>query len=111
MSKKPRHVGAAPLCADGRIADHPGRGSRAIAVVPVEPVRATMVLDGVERGRSAARFRVESTCGARSGVVFMSDMMNILTEYGWPKDGRSGLWGVCKRGQNYGLFMMEDGDE
>lgn len=71
----------------------------------VLPFQASMRVVDMERGRSAARFILQSTTGIRY-PVFMTDMLDIMMKeeikYGYiPR----ATWKAVKRGQNYGLAL------
>ncbi|MEU6362236.1 hypothetical protein [Streptomyces albidoflavus] len=67
------------------------------------PFRATLTVEGIERGRSAARF-IWKDSEARTFPMFMTDMVALLKAT--PNVDRGtvdGWWMVQKRGQNYGI--------
>ena len=70
-----------------------------------KPFKARMKITNCTRGRSAARFVLES-----KGVeyeVFMTDMLKILKEATIKAGKVYGTWHFCKRGSNYGLQLKE----
>lgn len=65
----------------------------------------TLVLEGMERGRSAANFTFYRQSTGTRVVVFMKDM---LTMFRHARDGRvSGTFTFCKRGSNYGCQFVK----
>lgn len=108
MSKRPNCVATAPKNKrGGEWAAYPD--SWYTDMVDFEPFTTTMFFTGYSRGRSAARICVKSDCGDHAGEIFMTDFESIMLEHGWPIDGVTGTWGICKRGMNYGLFLMPHG--
>lgn len=70
----------------------------------VVPFYATMTLDtGVTSGRSAKYINWTDEKGRRY-PMFVADVVGLITSGIRIEDGKvSGLWVVCKRGENYGI--------
>lgn len=78
-----------------------------------EPFRATLVLTGIERGRSAARFTWAGTGGHTGNTfpMFMTDVADLMMHPdGVANAVASGWWIVVKRGQNYGIRRLHPND-
>lgn len=67
----------------------------------VEAWNATMSIEGIERGRSAARFIWRDADG-RTFPMFMIDMLEVVKR---GVNGTAAWWIVQKRGQNYGIRL------
>lgn len=77
----------------------------------VEPYEfeAEMKFDAIERGRSAARCVFEDIATKKKYRIFMKDISDILKQDQLTIQGGviSGKWGFCKRGENYGIKLVE----
>ncbi len=77
-----------------------------------EPFLATLRLEGIERGRSAARFVWQREDTGSTFPMFMTDMLALAkSDAGISSGIAEGWWIVMKRGQNYGiaLYAVKDG--
>lgn len=78
---------------------------------PNLPFHGTLVLTGMERGRSAARFMWAGT-GDLTGRIypmFMTDACNLMMSGAGVANGTASRWWiVVKRGRNYGLMPLPD---
>jgi len=75
---------------------------------PNQVFRAILMIDNVERGRSAARFILKDKEGVKY-VMFMTDMLDLL-KHGTVGGGKTEYvaWRFCKRGQNYGIQLHRE---
>ena len=73
----------------------------------VEPFRARLALTGSRRGRSAAYFMWESDTGA-TFPMFMTEMVDLVTNGTVVKGVADEEWTIRKRGQNYGIKRVGD---
>jgi hypothetical protein len=70
---------------------------------------AQLHLDSAQRGRSAANFRWIDRDHERSYPMFLTDMVELVKKHGVKPGGHvSGVWGVKKRGQNYGIYLLDN---
>jgi len=83
-----------------------GRGHR-IDWVPNTPFEATLMLDRLERGRSAARFWFIDTEGTHY-PVFGQGLVEMLQGGVLDHGVIEGTWIAVKRGANYGIERYED---
>jgi len=83
--------------------------------------------DSIERGQSAAYFHVTVLSASPSSVptedgvaiellgtqvaMFMTDILDVLKSKLIQNGEVSGTWTFQKRGQNYGLRMVKDGEQ
>lgn len=73
---------------------------------PFEPFEATLFVSGFSRGRSSVKVLWEDA--GKEYEMFMATFMDLVQNLGYdPEQGVSGTWGICKMGQNYGVFLME----
>lgn len=70
-----------------------------------EPFEATLTLDGMSRGRSAANFDFTSETGA-TFTVFMTDLVDMIRDRRWVEGRITATFVPCKRGQNYGIRLV-----
>lgn len=70
-------------------------------------IEGTFRLVDYSRGRSSVKLHVESIDGAQRYEMFITDFMTVAKDHGWPLTGVNGKWSFCKRGQNYGFFLIE----
>lgn len=75
---------------------------------PNDLFEATLVLVGMERGRSAARFIWEDPDTSTRYPMFMSGMVDLVKGHKIIKGVVTATWIVVKRGQNYGLEAFND---
>lgn len=85
---------------DGSVGWHP------IVWMDNEPVKMTLTLNSMERGRSAARFIWKSEDG-RKYPMFMTDMLALIKEHVIDHGKVEAEWIVKKRGQNYGVAVYK----
>ena len=95
-----------PYHEDGSIPHYPVSWARDYLWKDPEPFSATLTLIGFSRGRSAANFDFESETGARF-TVFMTDLMAMIQSPAWQSGKISGTFVPTKRGQNYGIKLVE----
>lgn len=73
----------------------------------VETFERSLTIDGSRRGRSAAYFIWKDVAG-HEYPMFLTDMAHLLgnasVEFGTVYDG---MWKVVKRGQNYGIRLVD----
>lgn len=74
---------------------------------PNEPFTATLTLDRLERGRSAARFWFVDEAGTRY-PVFGQGLVDMLTQVTLDHGTVRGRWIAVKRGANYGIELLEE---
>ena len=103
-----------PISADGGIQHYPekswgydeaDRRSFSIDVKwdDIDTFQAFLVLEGLERGRSAAYFWWKDRDSDATYPMFMKDMVELL-KYGQVYHGTVfGKWAPAKRGENYGI--------
>lgn len=74
------------------------------------PFEASLVLCDMRRGRSAAYFTwVDTGVFEHHYPMFMSEMCNLIILVSNMKYGVvAGTWEACKRGQNYGIKLLEE---
>lgn len=99
------YEGDIPFDDDGNLLTYP-RFARGVKSgpnwIPNHIFFATMAVDGITRGQSAARFIWVDQEGQRYDM-FMTDMVNLLKTNDVRHGVRFGNWTFCKRGANYGL--------
>lgn len=71
------------------------------------PFTAHLTYQGYKRGRSAAYFEWADEQG-RTFPMFLKDLDAILRSTEVGPGGVTGTWAECKRGQNYGIQLMQD---
>lgn len=74
----------------------------------VVPFSKTLRYKTFERGRSAAYFIWEDLEG-RTYPMFLADLDTLL-KHGYANTSILTMWIVCKRGQNYGVRLVEERD-
>ena len=74
---------------------------------PNEPFEATLELDHLERGRSAARFWFKDTKEGTLYPVFGQSLVELIHGGDMVKGVTSGTWIAVKRGANYGIERYE----
>lgn len=67
---------------------------------------ATLAYSGFSRGRSAAGFKMKDSDGHRY-YLMMSEMDRIMALGGWDGNKITGKWTFVKKGQNYGVQLIE----
>jgi len=67
---------------------------------------ATLTYDGFSRGRSAAGFDLKDEEG-HLYYLMMSEMDRIMALGGWDGNKITGKWTFVKKGQNYGITLIE----
>lgn len=76
--------------------------------IDIPKFQAQMIITGMERGRSAARFTVKDIGTGIEYPVFMSDMLTLVTTTDVIKGYTDLLyWEVCKKGSNYALRVAK----
>lgn len=100
-------VKEAPQKEDGTLFWYQGDTWRQdVEILPFEPFEATLFVSGFSRGRSSAKVLLDGE--GRRYEMFLVTFMDIVQTLGYaPEAGISGTWGICKKGQNYGVFLME----
>ena len=69
----------------------------------------TFIIDDYSRGRSAAIFNLTSQTNPNMEcTIFMSDMIEVIRQKTIVKGVVSGRWIFCKKGQNYGIRLVEE---
>lgn len=71
---------------------------------PVEQFKATLTYDSFTRGRSAAYFLFKDELG-RKQPMFLKEFDSVVHHL--VEGTVSGIWTVTKRGQNFGLKLVE----
>ena len=71
-----------------------------------EPFIDVIEYQGYSRGRSAANFSFKSCMNGQTYNMFMTDMSDIIPHM--QKGILKGRFKFVKRGQNYGLRLLED---
>lgn len=74
----------------------------------VVPFAKTLKYKTYARGYSAAYFIWEDADG-HTYPMFLTDLDTLL-KHGYTSSAIMGLWIVCKRGQNYGIRLVNDKD-
>lgn len=75
---------------------------------PFQPFEETLFLDTYSKGNSSFKAVWRDQQDRRYGM-FTVDFINLLKETGYdPTSGIRGEWGICKRGQNYGIFLLSE---
>jgi len=67
--------------------------------------KATLVLTGYSRGRSAARMCLLDQDTGSEYEMFLTDFCDILEDI--VHGAITGTWTFCKRGMNYGIRMVK----
>lgn len=73
---------------------------------PNEPFTATLTLDRLERGRSAARFWFVDEAGTQY-PFFGQGLVDMLSRVTLDHGKVHGTWIAVKRGANYGIELLE----
>lgn len=77
-----------------------------VPLSPNEPFHATLRFDQFLRGRSAAHAYFVDDETKRQFPMFLTDLAKAIPLL---KEGRiTGKWCVAKRGENYGIRLMEE---
>lgn len=71
---------------------------------PIKPFKTTLWIEGMERGRSAARFIWKDEKG-HTYPMFMRDMLDVVKTATILSGGVSDTWVVRKSGSNYGIAL------
>lgn len=108
MSKRPNYQ--VPYMPDGSIPDYPQEypgtpAERRLTWKDPRSFDATLTLDEMARGRSAAHFLFKSEKGARF-TVFMTDLMDMIRDPRWREGRIAARFVPCKRGMNYGVRLV-----
>ena len=74
---------------------------------PNEPFAATLRLDRLERGRSAARFWFIDEMSGVHYPFFGQGLTEMLSKVTLEKGVVTGTWIAVKRGANYGIELLE----
>lgn len=80
---------------------------------PNDPFHATLQLDSLRSGRSAKYVvwtAANSPSDTRTYPMFVTDLLDVVAAGVAPGGIVSGRWMVRKRGANYGLRLMKDGE-
>jgi hypothetical protein len=67
----------------------------------------TLILTGMSRGRSAANFNLQSETNSKNYNLFMTDIVDMIKNANIFKGKVKGKWTFVKRGQNYGIKLIE----
>lgn len=100
----------APFMPDGSLLHYvyPYQGwNDPAAMKEAEPFHARLTLTGMRRGRSAAYFMWESDTGA-TFPMFMTEMVDLVTNGTVVKGVADEEWTIRKQGQNYGIKRVGD---
>lgn len=73
--------------------------------MPNKPFEAKLLLQTLQRGRSAAYFIWVDTSTNKTYPMFMIDMIDVMQRKTVVKGVAIGTWQVRKRGQNYGIAL------
>jgi hypothetical protein len=66
----------------------------------------TLILQGYQRGCSAAFFALESETTGKKYTMFLSDMLDVIKCSSIDHGKVNGTWTFCKKGQNYGVRLI-----
>ncbi|WP_179377834.1 hypothetical protein [Rhodococcus sp. ACS1] len=102
MASKP--LAEYPKSANGGILEY--NYNRSIPMVPNTPFEATLEVVGIERGRSAARFRLNNVDTEATYPMFMTDMLHMVQTATIDAGRIRGTWMAQKRGTNYGVKLV-----
>jgi hypothetical protein len=72
---------------------------------PAAPFQATLILDRLERGRSAARFIWKDAAG-HEFPMFGQWLCDTIKQAALDKGSLTGTWGYAKRGANYSVAFL-----
>lgn len=89
-----------------KLAEYAGFGESRYDWRPNDPFEATLTLDHLERGRSAARFWFVDEEGTRY-PVFGQGLVDMLAQVTLDHGTVRGRWIAVKRGANYGIELVE----
>lgn len=78
---------------------------------PNVPFAATLRIDRLERGRSAARFWFENVDNGEQYPFFGQGLVEMLERVDMNHGVVSGTWIAVKRGANYGIELYEADDD
>lgn len=101
---KPRVPERAPFAPDGSLLSYVGYDA---ALVPNEPFEASVRYLATVRGRSAAHFLLENVNTGAQYPMFMTDTLHVLQTLSSDGGVYTGTWAAGKRGQNYGLRLVQ----
>jgi hypothetical protein len=89
-----------------KLAEYAGYGESRYDWRPNEPFEATLTLERLERGRSAARFWFVDEEGTRY-PFFGQGLVEMLSQVTLDHGVVRGTWIAVKRGANYGIELLE----
>ena len=84
-----------------------GQDSSSVTWRANEPFTATLRLDRLERGRSAARFWFVDETTNTEYPFFGQGLVEMLSRVDLTKGVVTGTWIAVKRGANYGIELLE----
>jgi hypothetical protein len=120
MAPKKKYTGKIPFDGDGNFMAYARDQSRPPSIRRINGTAvgvgewrdnyefdATLIIDGIRRGQSAARFLLmDSDTGVRY-EMFMTDALDMLQRAEMIAYGHiEGHWTFCKRGMNYGITLV-----
>ena len=70
----------------------------------------TLSLTGYTRGQNSAKLIWESVEHGYKYSMFLSDMMPAVKDGLGAGGTKTGEWGFCKKGKDYGIYLLEAGD-
>lgn len=93
-----------PVDAKGNMLEYVGYGSQAVAENIIKEFEETMTFQHYTKGRSSLRFILKDSKGREWSM--MAQCIDYFVNYS-VNGVLSGKWVMCKRGQNYGLLIVE----
>lgn len=84
-----------------------GSDTKDVTWRPNDPFTATLRLDRLERGRSAARFWFIDESTNTEYPFFGQGLVEMLSRVDLTKGVVTGTWIAVKRGANYGIELLE----
>lgn len=98
-------VTEAPYDDKGNLMEYPASWTKGgITWKKIAPFKTTLWIEGMERGRSAARFIWKDEKG-HTYPMFMRDMLDVVKTATILSGGVSDTWTVRKSGSNYGIAL------
>lgn len=88
--------------------EYVGGWEKDVEWLPNTPFTATLKIDSLERGRSAARFWFEDVETKTQYPFFGQGLTDMLRNVNMVKGMVTGTWIAVKRGSNYGIELYEE---